>query len=124
MRRIQELRGEIDLERGVARSPPRKRLGEEQESLRNRRKKWKYPPLEDDWGENISPQDGPAPSNSPDSPGASEAPALKGPNQTTFRTRKVGFKGVDDSTLQCQLQVGGLGDADRVELLASHPPPQ
>ena len=74
MRRIQELRDEIDLGRGVARSPPRKRLGEEQESKRDRSKKWKYPPLEDDWGENISPQDSPAPSNSPNSPRSLRSP--------------------------------------------------
>ena len=46
---------------------------------------------------------------------ASEQP---GPYQTTIRT-KVGLNGVDDSTLHCKMQVGGLGDAHRVELVAS-----
>ena len=45
-------------------------------------------------------------------------------NQNTFETKRNGFKGVDDSTLQCKLQVGGLGDAIRVELKASQPRPQ
>ena len=44
-------------------------------------------------------------------------------NQNTFETKRNGFKGVDDSTLQTKLQVGVLGDAERVELKASHPRP-
>ena len=45
------------------------------------------------------------------------------PNQTTNKTKTYGFNGVEDSTLQPQLQVGGLGDAIRVELKASPPCP-
>ena len=49
-------------------------------------------------------------------------------NQTTFNnfeTKYYGFNGVEDPTLQCKLQVGGLGDVHRVGLGTSHPlPPQ
>ena len=48
-RRIQELQGTINLERGVARSPPRKRLGEE--TPERRKRKLKFPLLADKWGE-------------------------------------------------------------------------
>ena len=50
------------------------------------------------------------------------APTLPRPNQTTVETNNDGFDGVDDSTLHCKMQVGGLGDAHRVELVASQPP--
>ena len=53
-RRIQELRGVVNLERGIARSPPRKRTGELQDTeKRSNMKRWKYPPLEDNWGEEV-----------------------------------------------------------------------
>ena len=48
-RRIQELQTSINLERGVVRSPPRKRMGEEETGRRPR--KLKYPLLAETWGE-------------------------------------------------------------------------
>ena len=50
-RRVQELRGAVNLERGVARSPPRKRGGQVPSAGKNKKTKWKYPLLGEDWGE-------------------------------------------------------------------------
>ena len=63
-----------------------------------------------------------AENNPPKKPRPPDPEAIKSPrpDQTTIDTRKDGINGVDDSTLQHNLQVGGLGDADRVELMASH----
>ena len=62
--RHQELKGTINLERGVAKSPPRKRIGDDQDGLKSRMKKWKYPPVEDDLGVNED-HWGASPSRSP-----------------------------------------------------------
>ena len=47
-RRVQELRGAVNLERGVARSPPRKRGGQDPSAGKNKKTKWKYPLLGED----------------------------------------------------------------------------
>ena len=49
-RRIQEVKESINLERGIVRSPPKKREGDPIKG----RKKFKYPLLGEDWGEEIS----------------------------------------------------------------------
>ena len=49
--RIQELRGAVNLERGVARSPLRKRGGQDPITGKSKKTKWKYPLLGEDWGE-------------------------------------------------------------------------
>ena len=45
------MRGTVNLERGVARSPPRKIEGQDPSTGRMKKTKWKYPLLEEDWGE-------------------------------------------------------------------------
>ena len=54
-RRTQEIRS-MDLDRGLAKSPARKRMEEDQDqsfSIRKRKKKLKHPILGEDWGEEI-----------------------------------------------------------------------
>ena len=53
-RRIQEVQDTDTLRRGLARSPARKRMGEENKTIQNssnKKKKYKYPFLDENWGE-------------------------------------------------------------------------
>ena len=55
-RRIQEIKDNIDLERGITKSPSRKRIQIQDnkdcgEGSKRRKRKFKYPILEEDWGE-------------------------------------------------------------------------
>ena len=61
-RRIQEVQESVNLERGIFRSPPRKREGEI--SKERREKKLKYPLISETWGE----EDPPTPLQPPSSP--------------------------------------------------------
>ena len=53
-KRVEELQGKVDLRRGVAKTTPSKRHGSgEQSPAKKKKSKWKYPLLDQDWGEDV-----------------------------------------------------------------------
>ena len=78
-RRIQEIRENVNLERGVARSPPRKKRGEHPDTQSGRKSKKKFPLLGEDWGEEESTDQTPTPPSTTISGTAPPAPVQELP---------------------------------------------